>query len=150
MPHHRRQWGIATPRPQFPMPYFQRGSGRKRSRAPLTPPIGKRPIMNSNQPRPPFSILMAQLKRHQIDCYKIRNTQYYTCIHRPSSSRCLLHWQNKKWQLTGKAQTPAYRIAQWVLNKLVNQSGRGADPTTTSEELSHITTDTDTLEELAP
>jgi hypothetical protein len=149
MPHNRRRWGTTTPSPKLTLPYFQRGSGRKRSLAPLTPP-GRPPIMNSNSPRPQFSILQAQLQRHQIDCYKITNTQYYTCIHRPSSSRCLLHWQDKKWQLTGKAQTPAYRIAQWVLNKLVNQSGRGSNPTTTSEELSHITTDTDTLEELAP
>lgn len=104
---------------------------------------------HSSRPTPQFTLLQAKLQRHHIDCYQISKTHYYSCIHRPSSSRCLIHWWENQWKLAGDAKLPAYKIAQWVLNKLANQTGSG-DHTTTSEELSHITTDTNTIEEIAP
>ncbi|MDY6785050.1 MAG: hypothetical protein SW833_21320 [Cyanobacteriota bacterium] len=100
--------------------------------------------MTQHSPKPKFSILMAQLKRHQIDCYKIAKTQYYFCTHRPSSSRCLIHWQQNEWKLAGDAKVPAYKIAQWVLNKLANCL------TATEKELQPPTAELQRLEEIAP
>lgn len=106
--------------------------------------------MNQPSPHPKFSILQAQLKRHQIDCYKILNTQYHSCIHRPSSTRCLIYFWDAEWKLAGNANAPAYQIARVVLNKLANQTRKRSDPTATQEDLRPPTANANRVKEIAP